>query len=40
MTICPGVTYTKFLDNAHERCYSDEAFARSKKKLEDVLTQT
>jgi len=40
ITVCPGVTYTKFLDNAHERTYSDEAFATCKKKLGKVLTQT
>ncbi|KAJ6639810.1 Alcohol dehydrogenase 1 [Pseudolycoriella hygida] len=40
VTVCPGVTMTKFLDNVHERCYSDAAFACTKKKLENALTQT
>ncbi|XP_037029482.1 alcohol dehydrogenase 1-like [Bradysia coprophila] len=40
LTICPGVTLTKFLDDVPQRCYSVEAFTKSKQKLEHMMQQT
>lgn len=40
MTVCPGVTYTPFVDNLKEKTISPEAFESASNKLNHTLKQT